>query len=70
MLATTRLLRTKEAAHRLGVSVSFLNKARVVGDGPEFIKLGRAVAYQEDDLAVWLHARKRRSTSDAVTPGR
>lgn len=59
-----RVLNVTEAAQRLGVSVSFLNKARLTGDGPTFIKIGTRVAYDPADLAAWLDARKRHSTSE------
>jgi excisionase family DNA binding protein len=39
-----------EAAERLKVSLSFLAKARVRGEGPRYRKLGRAVRYSEADL--------------------
>jgi predicted DNA-binding transcriptional regulator AlpA len=59
-----RLLNVNEAAQRLGVSVSFLNKLRLSHDGPTFLKLGTRVAYDPADLAVWLDQRKRQSTSE------
>jgi predicted DNA-binding transcriptional regulator AlpA len=60
--AAHRLLNVTEAAQRLGVSVSFLNKARLSGEGPIFIKIGTRVTYDPADLSVWLEARKRQST--------
>jgi hypothetical protein len=61
---TPRLLSTFEAAERLSVSASYLNKLRVTGGGPPFVKIGARVAYDPADLAAWLEAQKRRSTSD------
>lgn len=60
---TPRLLNVRQAADRLGVSVSYLNKLRLSGEGPLFLKLGTRVAYDPDDLAPWLSEHKRRSTS-------
>ncbi len=60
-----RLLTTQEAAERLRVSVSFLMKARLRGDGPRYRKIGRAVRYSEADLTDWLKARARTSTAEA-----
>ena len=57
---------TRQAADRAGISASFLNKARITGDGPPFIKVGKAVRYHWPDVAAWLHARTRRSTSEQV----
>jgi predicted DNA-binding transcriptional regulator AlpA len=62
--AAPRLLNVTEAAQRLGMSVSFLNKARLSGEGPIFIKIGTRVAYDPADLAAWLDVRKRHSTSE------
>ena len=59
-----KLLSTVEAADRLGVSSSYLNKLRVTGGGPPFVKIGARVAYDPADLGRWLEAQKRSSTSD------
>ena len=59
-----QLLAVEEAAQRIGLSVSTLNKLRVLGGGPIFLKLGRRVAYDVADLNVWLASKRRRSTSD------
>jgi predicted DNA-binding transcriptional regulator AlpA len=58
-----RLLTAKEAAKSLRLSVSWLAKARMRGDGPPYVKLGRAVRYGEGGLADWLKSRARSSTS-------
>lgn len=62
-----RLLRTSDAAMRLGLSRSWLEKLRLTGDGPPFVRIGaRAVAYWSDDLMHWAESRPRyRSTSEA-----
>jgi predicted DNA-binding transcriptional regulator AlpA len=52
------------AATYLGLSVSTLNKLRVFGGGPVYLKLGRRVAYDLADLDDWLASKRRRSTSD------
>jgi predicted DNA-binding transcriptional regulator AlpA len=61
---TARLLKPKEAALLLNVSTSFLAKARMRGDGPPFIKVGRAVRYSEAALTQWMKSRNRLSTSE------
>ena len=58
------LLRTTDAAKRLGVSASFLEKQRHFGGGPAYAKLGRAVVYREADLDSWVEARVRHNTSE------
>lgn len=63
-MVAPRLLNVKEAAERLGVSVSYLNKLRLTGDGPVFIKLGaRRVVYDQADIAEWLQGCRRVSTA-------
>jgi hypothetical protein len=55
-------LDTNAAARFLGCSTSKLNKARVNGGGPVFIKDGRSVRYLRRDLRVYREARRRTST--------
>ena len=57
-------LRTPEAADYLGYAESTLEKKRVTGDGPPFIRLGRLVVYDSRDLDAWLAERRARSTSE------
>lgn len=59
-----RRMRTRAAAEYVGSSKSTLEKLRLTGGGPPFIKLGRTVVYDSRDLDEWLAARKRLSTSD------
>lgn len=59
-----QLLTTAEAAKWLSVTVSYLEKMRVIGGGPEFVKLGRSVRYEPTALATWVDSARRRSTSD------
>lgn len=57
------LLTPAEAASWLGMSKSWLAKSRLNGEGPPYLKIGRAVRYRHDDLELWLSERHRRSTS-------
>jgi hypothetical protein len=59
-----RRFRPPEAARYLALSPSTLAKMRLRGDGPVFLKLNRAVAYDVRDLDAWLAGRRRVSTSD------
>ncbi len=61
---TVVLLTPKETAERLKVSLSWLAKARMRGDGPPFIKIGRAIRYSEAALQQWMKSRQRLSTSE------
>ena len=58
------LLTPKEAAVRLNVSLSWLAKARMRGDGPPYIKVGRSIRYSEAALLQWMKSRQRLSTSE------
>jgi predicted DNA-binding transcriptional regulator AlpA len=57
------LLTPKEAAKLLRVSLSWLAKARMRGDGPPYIQIGRAIRYSEAALIQWAKSRQRLSTS-------
>jgi hypothetical protein len=46
-IESERLLTPKEAAQFLRVSLSWLAKSRMEGDGPPFIRIGRNVRYSE-----------------------
>ncbi len=61
----TRMMTTGDAAAYLGLSASYLNKMRVTGGGPVFLKLSRAVRYRHADLDVWISSRRHSSTSAA-----
>ncbi|WMT70929.1 helix-turn-helix domain-containing protein [Bradyrhizobium sp. Ash2021] len=65
-------LDTKKAATYIPCAKSTLDKLRVTGGGPRFIKLGKRVLYDTLDLDRWLEAQKRASTVDtgAPSPGR
>lgn len=60
-----QLLSTASAAQAIGLSKSFLNKARLSGGGPRFVKIGTRVTYDPIDLSNWIESRKRVSTSDS-----
>ena len=58
------LLKTNEAALYLGLSESLLNKLRLTGGGPVFVRLaGRAIRYRRVDLDAWVQASVMASTS-------
>ena len=62
--AIANLLTPKEAAFYLKVSESWLAKARMRGDGPPYIKVGRSIRYSEAALQQWMKSRQRLSTSE------
>lgn len=59
------VLDTPQASLYVGLAVSTLEKKRVTGDGPQFIRYGRkAVRYQIADLDAWMSAFRVASTSE------
>lgn len=60
------LIDTEELASRWAVSKSYLNKLRLTGDGPPFVKIGTAVRYDVAVADKWLATKQRTSTSQAA----
>ena len=58
------LLEPNEAAAFLKVSLSWLAKARMRGDGPPYLRIGRSIRYTEAALMQWMKSRRRMSTSE------
>lgn len=64
LITPDALLTVRQAAARLGLSKSTLDKMRGAGKGPRFIKsTDRAVRYDPQDLDAWITNRRRTSTS-------
>lgn len=57
------LMTTKQAAEMLGLSPRTLENWRVRGDGPGFVKVGRAVRYSMSDLVLYCSYGHRPHTS-------
>lgn len=64
MEAKSKLISVQEAAHLLGVSVSWMNKKRLEGGGCPYRKLGRRVLYDPRDIDIWSESRRRTNTSE------
>lgn len=58
------LLTQRDAATLLALSVRTLERLRLAGGGPKFLKAGKAVRYRESDLEIWIEARLFNSTSE------
>ncbi len=61
----TRLLNEHETADALGLKVATLRRWRWAGKPPRFLKIGSAVRYDPDELANFIEAARRTSTSDS-----
>ena len=59
-----RIFTPREAAEVLKLSISWLAKARMRGDGPAYIQIGRSIRYREEDLIEWMKARLRPSSGE------
>jgi predicted DNA-binding transcriptional regulator AlpA len=54
----SRFLNEKQVAKLAGMSASWLQKLRMLGEGPSFYKLGKAVRYAESDVLLWLESQR------------
>ena len=63
----SELLNIPQAAYFLGVHRSFLDRRRVAGGGPRYIRLSaRIIRYSKEDLLSWLDLSRRSNTSEIV----
>jgi predicted DNA-binding transcriptional regulator AlpA len=64
-MTNSQRITVSAAAAYTGLAESTLNKLRMSGAGPRFLKISaRRVAYDTSDLDEWLASKRRRSTSD------
>lgn len=66
---TTKHLNQAELAERWGVSASTLERWRIDGIGPVFLKLRGRVAYRMEDIEAYEAESMRQSTSKSAKPG-
>jgi len=59
-----QLLDQREAARLLKLSVRTLERLRLIGGGPCFVKCGRSVRYRPADIESWIQQRVVSSTSE------
>lgn len=58
------IVKTEEAEAISGMSRSWLEKARLSGNGPPFLRVGpKAVRYRVGDIRSWLASRRRSNTA-------
>jgi len=67
---TANLIDRIEAASFLKIGTSTLDKKRLYGNGPTFIKIGKRVFYDVRDLEEYLKSNRRRSTSEHTSSAR
>lgn len=65
-LVLENLWTARQLCTYLNRPLSWAQRARITGEGPPYVKVGRVVRYKPSDVFRWLDARTRRSTSDAA----
>jgi excisionase family DNA binding protein len=63
------LLTQEEAADLLKLSVRTIERLRVSGGGPKFLKIRNSVRYRPADVEAWLASRVVGSTSEEIGNG-
>jgi predicted DNA-binding transcriptional regulator AlpA len=58
------LLTQRQAAEALALSERTLERFRVSGVGPKFVRMGKSVRYRLSDVEVWIASRTVGSTSE------
>lgn len=52
-----KLLNEHDLARITGLSVASVRRWRLLRRGPRYLKIGSAVRYKAEDIAVWLESR-------------
>ena len=63
-MESVRLLSTRDVQRILGVSRATLDKMRVRGVGPPFIRVGSLIKYNNQLLQDWIEENTRRGEID------
>ncbi len=58
------LVNTENAANALGITRKTLERWRITGEGPTYIKLGRRVVYSVADLEGFVEKGRRNNTAE------
>jgi excisionase family DNA binding protein len=58
------LLTQREAAEELRLSERTLERLRLTGEGPKFIRMGRSIRYRFADIETWIVSQMVSSTSE------
>lgn len=65
MMQTREFYTARQLAERLDVKPQTLAIWRMKGEGPTFLKVGRAVRYRAADVDFWLEGREATNTAAA-----
>jgi predicted DNA-binding transcriptional regulator AlpA len=61
------LLTQRQCAEALALSERTLERFRVSGIGPKFVRMGKSVRYRLTDVEAWIERRTVGSTSEQTT---
>jgi excisionase family DNA binding protein len=64
------LLTQQECAELLRLSERTLERLRVTGGGPKFLRIRHSVRYRPEDVQTWLASRIIASTSQEIGNGK
>lgn len=67
-VVSPKLKTTEEAAEYLRLGKSTLDKKRMSGGGPRYVRIGNCVAYDEVDLEKYVENHKQNSTAENSKP--
>jgi len=67
-VSTIVLLTPRETAKHLRTTERTLERRRIAGDGPPFLKIGGLIRYPLGELETWLADRLQHSTSETAAP--
>jgi len=63
-VANRVFLDVKQAAELIGLSKSSLDKMRLTGRGPVYLRIGARVVYRRRDIDTWLDQYAQSSTAE------
>jgi predicted DNA-binding transcriptional regulator AlpA len=64
------LLTQRQCAEALALSERTLERLRVSGTGPKFLRIRHSVRYRPTDVEAWLASRTVNSTSEEIGNGK
>ena len=60
-----QFVKDKDVHQLFGLGLSTLRNYRHLGKGPPYVKVGRAVLYELNDVLAWLNAHKIQTSDSA-----
>lgn len=64
-----KLLREKDVAEALNISLPTLRRWRAAVSGPPFVKIGASVRYVSDDVDEWVRTLPHNNKGEAINAG-